>query len=119
MIKCLLPWDGFGHEVVANGGLLHIGGVVAEDTSLDMAGQADDVLRQLAKLLTAGGSSMGRVLQVTIYATNLAEKPDFNRVWKEHFKEINLPARAMIGVADLGPGVKLELVATAAVDRGD
>jgi enamine deaminase RidA (YjgF/YER057c/UK114 family) len=119
MIKRLLPWDGLGHEVVANGGLLHIGGVVAEDTSLDMAGQADDVLRQLAKLLTAGGSSMGRVLQVTIYATNLSEKPDFNRVWKEHFKEVNLPARAMIGVADLGPGVKLELVATAAVDRGD
>jgi len=119
MIKRLLPWDGLGHEVVANGGLLHIGGVVAEDTSLDMAGQADDVLRQLAKLLTAGGSSMGRVLQVTIYATNLAEKPDFNRAWKEHFKEVNLPARAMIGVADLGPGVKLELVATAAVDRGD
>jgi enamine deaminase RidA (YjgF/YER057c/UK114 family) len=32
-----------------------------------MAGQADDVLRQLAKLLTAGGSSTARVLQVTIY----------------------------------------------------
>ena len=47
---------------------------------------------------------------------DLAEKPDFNRVWKAHFKEVNLPARAMIGVADLGTGVKLELVATAAVD---
>ena len=67
-------------------------------------GQADDVLRQLVKLLTAGGSSIERVLQVTIYLTNLAEKPDFNRVWKAHFNEINLPARAVIGVADLGPG---------------
>ena len=80
-----------------------------------MAGQAEDVLRQLSKVLTAGGSSIARVLQVTIYLTNLAEKPDFNRVWQAHFKEINLPARAAIGVADLGPGVKLELVATAAV----
>ncbi len=101
MIKRLLPWDGLGHEVVTHGGVLYIGGVVAEDTSLDMAGQADDVLRQLAKLLTAGGSSIARVLQVTIYVTDLAEKPDFNRVWKAHFKEVNLPARAMIGVADL------------------
>ena len=116
MMKRLLPWDGLGHEVVAHGGVLYIGGVVAGDTSLDMAGQADDVLRQLAKLLTAGGSSIARVLQVTIYVTDLAEKPDFNRVWKTHFKEVSLPARAMIGVADLGPGVKLELVATAAVD---
>ena len=39
---------------------------------------------------------------------------DFNRVWKAYFKEVNVPARAVIGVADLGPGVKLELVATAA-----
>ena len=116
MIKRLLPWEGLGHEVVAHGGVLYIGCVVAEDTSLDMAGQADDVLRQLAKLLSAGGSSIARVQQVTIYLTNLAEKPDFNRVWKAHFKEVNVPARAAIGVADLGPGEKLELVATAAVD---
>jgi enamine deaminase RidA (YjgF/YER057c/UK114 family) len=116
MIKRLLPWDGLGHEVVAHGGVLYIGGIVAEDTSLDMAGQADDVLRQLGKLLAAGGSSIARVLQVTIFVTDLSEKPDFNRAWKAHFKDANLPARATIGVADLGPGVKLELVATAAVD---
>jgi enamine deaminase RidA (YjgF/YER057c/UK114 family) len=115
MIQRLLPWDGLGHEVVAHGGVLYIGGVIAEDTTLDMAGQADDVLRQLSKLLTAGGSGSTRILQVTIYMTNLAEKPDFNRVWKAYFKEVDLPARAVIGVADLGPGVKLEIVATAAV----
>jgi len=116
MIMRLLPWDGLGHEVVTHDGVLYIGGIIAEDTSLDMAGQADDVLRQLTKLLAAGGSSIARVLQVTIYATDLAEKSDFNRVWKAHFKEVDLPARAMIGVADLGTGVKLELVATAAMD---
>jgi enamine deaminase RidA (YjgF/YER057c/UK114 family) len=115
MMQRLLPWDGLGHEVVAHGGVLYIGGVIAEDTTLDMAGQADDVLRQLSKLLTAGGSGSTRILQVTIYMTNLAEKPDFNRVWKAYFKEVDLPARAVIGVADLGPGVKLEIVATAAV----
>ena len=73
------------------------------------------MLRQLVKLLTAGGSNIERVLQITIYVADLADKPDFNRAWKAHFNEVNLPARAMIGVADLGPGVKLELVATAAV----
>jgi enamine deaminase RidA (YjgF/YER057c/UK114 family) len=113
MIERSLPWDGLGHEIVVHGGVLYIGGIVAEDTSLDMAGQADDVLHQLAKLLAAGGASIARVLQVMIYVTDLAEKPDFNRVWQAHFK---VPARAMIGVADLGKGVKLELVATAAVD---
>ena len=114
MIKRMLPWDGLGHEVVAHGDALYIGGIVAEDTSLDMAGQADDVLRQLTHILAKAGSSIASVQQVTIYVTDLAEKPEFNRVWRAHFKEVDLPARAMIGVADLGTGVKLELVATAA-----
>ena len=48
MIKRLLPWDGLGHEVVVHHGVLYIGGVVAEDTTLDMAGQANDALRQLS-----------------------------------------------------------------------
>ena len=117
MIQRSLPYDGILHEIVAHDGVLYIGGVVAEDSTRDMAGQAEDVLRQLGKLLEAGGSSLSRVLQVTLYVTNLAEKPAFNGVWKKHFPESALPARAMIGVADLGPGVKLELVATAAIGR--
>ena len=92
MIKRLLPWDGLGHEIVAHGGVLYIGGVVAEDTSLDLVGQADDVRRQLAKLLTAGGLSIARVQQVTTYVMDLADKPDFNRIWKAHStRSTNLP----------------------------
>jgi enamine deaminase RidA (YjgF/YER057c/UK114 family) len=53
-------------------------------------------------------------LQVTIYMTSLKEKADFNAAWKAHFAEAHLPARAAIGVADLGPGVKLEITAIAA-----
>ena len=117
MIKRLLPWDGLGHEVVEHNGVLYIGGIVPEDTSQDMAGQAEDVLRQLARLLEQSGSSMARVLQVTIFCTNLSEKPAFNAAWKRCFTEDCTPARAMIGVASLGPGVKLELIATAAVSR--
>ena len=114
MIKRMLPWDGLGHEVVEHAGVLYIGGVVAEDTSCDMAGQADDVLRQLKRLLEQAGSGMDRVLQVTIFVTNLADKAAFNQVWKSYFSEGLTPARAMIGVAELGPRVKLELTATAA-----
>jgi enamine deaminase RidA (YjgF/YER057c/UK114 family) len=115
MIKRLLPWDALGHEVVVHGGVLYIGGIVADDTDLDMAGQAASVLHQLTQVLAAGGSSLAHVLQVTIYVTSLADRADFNRVWQAHFAEASMPARAMVGVADLGPRVKLELVATAAV----
>lgn len=79
-----------------------------------MAGQANDVLGQLSRLLETLGSDRSRVLQATIFVTKLSEKADFNTAWKACFAEAFLPARAVIGVADLGPGVKLEMTAIAA-----
>jgi enamine deaminase RidA (YjgF/YER057c/UK114 family) len=109
-----LPYDGILHEVVEHAGVLYLAGVVAEDTASGMSGQAEDVLGQLERLLDANGSDIFHVLQVTIYLTDLREKPDLNHAWKKHFDERDLPARAVVGVADLGPGVKLELTAIAA-----
>jgi enamine deaminase RidA (YjgF/YER057c/UK114 family) len=116
MIKRVLPYEGLLHEVVEHNGVLYIGGIVPEDPGLDMAGQANDVLGQLAQLLTNLGSDLAKVLQVTIYMTDLKEKAEFNAVWKAHFAAAHLPARAAIGVADLGPGVKLEMTAIAVRD---
>ena len=114
MIKRVSPYEGLLHEVVEHNGVLYIGGIVPEDTSRDMLGQANDVLGQLAQLLKSLGSDLANVLQVTIYMTDLGEKAEFNAAWKAHFAEAHLPARAAIGVADLGPGVKLEITAIAA-----
>lgn len=114
MINRVLPYEGLLHEVVEHNGVLYIGGIVPEDTSLDVSGQANDVLKQLAQLLKTLGSDLSKVLQVTIYMTDLEEKAEFNAAWKAHFPEAHLPARAAIGVADLGPGVKLEMTAIAA-----
>jgi len=114
MIKRILPYEGLLHEVVEHAGVLYIGGIVPEDTSLDMSGQANDVLGQLSRLLETLGSDLANVLQVTIFMTDLSEKAAFNAAWKAHFAEAHLPARAAIGVADLGPNVKLEMTAIAA-----
>ncbi|MFK4489763.1 enamine deaminase RidA (YjgF/YER057c/UK114 family) [Bradyrhizobium sp. USDA 336] len=109
-----LPYEGLLHEIVEHNGVLYLGGIVPEDAGLDMAGQAEDVLRQLKILLEGAGSDLSCVLQVTIFMADLTEKAAFNQVWKRYFTAEHLPARAAIGVADLGPGVKLELTAIAA-----
>ncbi|MGY4481185.1 enamine deaminase RidA (YjgF/YER057c/UK114 family) [Bradyrhizobium sp. LM3.2] len=85
MIKRVLPYEGLLHEAVEHNGVLYIGGIVPEDTSLDMSGQANDVLGQLAQLLKTLGSDLTNVLQVTIYMTNLKEKAEFNATWKGAF----------------------------------
>ncbi|OAF11564.1 hypothetical protein AXW67_22365 [Bradyrhizobium neotropicale] len=114
LIKRSLPYAGLLHEVVEHNGVLYLGGVVPENAGLDMAGQADDVFRQLKTLLEGAGSDLSCVLQVTIYVTDLADKAALNQVWKRYFAVEHLPARAAVGVADLGPGIKLELTAIAA-----
>ncbi|MGY4617688.1 enamine deaminase RidA (YjgF/YER057c/UK114 family) [Bradyrhizobium sp. USDA 4472] len=114
MINRVGPYEGLLHEVAEHDGVLYIGGIVAGDTDLDLAGQANDVLGQLSHLLEGVGSDLSNVLQVTIYLTNLGEKAALNSAWMAYFARAHLPARAVIGVADLGSGVKLEMTAIAA-----
>ncbi|MEJ0071591.1 MAG: Rid family hydrolase [Pseudomonadota bacterium] len=44
----------------------------------------------------------------------MKDKPAMNAVWKEWLAPANLPTRATIGVNDLEPNVRLEVIVTAA-----
>ena len=114
MIRRTGPNEGLLHEVVEHAGVLYFGGVVSEDLSLDIAGQAADVLRQVDHLLALHGSNRDCVLSALIFVSDLALKPALNEVWKSYFRPDHLPARAAVGAGDLGPGVLLEVVLTAA-----
>ncbi|HRK19718.1 MAG TPA: RidA family protein [Hyphomicrobiaceae bacterium] len=113
-IKRSAPWGGILHEVVEHNDTLYLAGIVAEDLSADITGQSEDALRQLETVLRTHGSDMSRVLQVTIYLADLGEKAGFDAAWKRAFAADHMPARACFATADLGPRVKLELVAIAA-----
>lgn len=114
MIKRTLPYAGMLHEVVEHNRTLYLAGIVSEDLGLDMKGQAEDCMRQMKSLLSAHGSSMSRVLQATIYMSDLAQKAAFDAVWKASFAEGEWPARAGIGAGTLGKDVLVEIVVIAA-----
>jgi 2-iminobutanoate/2-iminopropanoate deaminase len=106
------PYAHLMHLAVAHGDTIYLAGIVADDLSADMEGQTRDVLQQLDELAAAHGLDRSRVLSATLYITDMAQKPAMNRVWKAFFDPAQAPTRATIGVADLGPGVRIELVAT-------
>jgi enamine deaminase RidA (YjgF/YER057c/UK114 family) len=106
------PYADLMHLSVVHGDTIYLAGIVADDLSADMAGQTRDVLRQLEAFAKAHGLDRSRVLTATLYITDMSEKPAMNRVWQAFFDPAHLPARATIGVADLGAGVRLEMVAT-------
>lgn len=114
MIRRTSPYGGILHEVVEHNGVLYFGGMVAEDLSLDMAGQARDVFSQLDALLTHQGSDKTRILSALVFVSDLALKAAFNEEWKRYFAADHLPARAAVQVGGLGPDVLLEIVFTAA-----
>lgn len=103
------------HEAVAHAGTLYLSGVVADDHSAGMKEQTLQALRKAEQLLDKHGSSVTRVLTATVYISDFAAKEEMNEAWLEFFAAEQLPTRATVGVADLGAGVLVEIVLTAAL----
>ncbi len=80
-----------------------------------MEGQTLKVLEALDRLLESQGSKRSSLLSFTICLSDMAAKDEMNKVWTSWFLTEELPARATIGVADLGAGTLIEIVATAAI----
>jgi enamine deaminase RidA (YjgF/YER057c/UK114 family) len=59
--------------------------------------------------LNQAGSDRAHVVQATIYLADLSLKGELNAVWTDWFKAEDLPARAAVGVAELGKGTLVEM----------
>ena len=103
------------HRAVAYNGVLHVSGIFASDLTAGMAGQTTDALEQIEQVLLTHGSSRDRVLTGTVFVTDLSGKEEMNTAWKTFFGPQHLPTRATIGINDLGPGILIEIVLTAAL----
>jgi 2-iminobutanoate/2-iminopropanoate deaminase len=77
----------------------------------DAAGQADQILRNVAATLAAAGKSLTDVVRVGVYLADMADFAAMNEVYARHFAE-PYPARTTIGVAalPLGAAVEMDLV---------
>ncbi|RMW19377.1 Endoribonuclease L-PSP [Pseudomonas syringae pv. tagetis] len=87
------------------------------DGSLELGGiteQSECTLRALKDALERAGSSMDRVMHLTIYLTDMADRAAFNDVYKRFFRQ-PWPVRAAVGVAALAvEGMRVEVTAMAA-----
>lgn len=102
------------HAVVEANGMLYLSGVVAADLSSDMATQTRQVLQRIDDVLAGVGSDRSRIVAATIYITDMGLKDQMNAVWAAWSEPQHRPARATVAVADLGPGVLIEISVIAA-----
>lgn len=100
------------HRAVEANGFVFVGGTIADDTSVSMGDQTRNILAKIAGYLSEAGSDASRVVSASIFVTDLSKKKEMDAAWIEFFGD-NLPARATVGVADLGGSALIEVIVTA------
>ncbi|WP_213881371.1 RidA family protein [Pseudomonas sp. dw_358] len=80
----------------------------------DITAQSECTLQALKVALEKAGSGLDRVLHLTIYLTDMADRLAFNEVYQRFFAK-PWPVRAAVGVATLAvDGMRVEVTAMAA-----
>lgn len=108
-------------QAIVHDGLVYASGQIPLDPQSgalvegEIEAQTEQVLRNLAAVLEAAGSSLDRVIRTTIYVTDLSLFARINAVYAEHMRDADPPARATVGVAALPLGADVEIDAIATV----
>ena len=101
-------------SAVAHGNVVYLSGVVADDKSLPMKGQTEQVLRKIDAVLEKAGTNKSRILSATVYMADASLKDEMNQAWMTWVDRANLPARTAVGAA-LTPGTMVEITVCAAL----
>lgn len=99
-------------------GLLFTSGQLAFDekgrlSTGDAAEQTRLCLENIRRLLAGEGLSLENIVKVTVWLTDTADFPSFNRVYAEFFGN-HRPARSTVRSDLVLPGAKVEIEAVAA-----
>lgn len=110
-----------GHysQAIVHNGLVFVAGQLPHDPTNpdapagDVEHQTERALRNVEAVLKAAGSSLDRLLSVTIYVTDIAMWPRVNATYAQVLGA-HRPARAVIPVPSLNRGYRIEIQAIAA-----
>lgn len=89
-------------------GQLPINPVTAKIEATDIAGQTDQVFKNIIAILKAAGYSMDDVVKNRVYLSDISNFAAMNEVYKQYFKS-DFPARAAFAVKDLPMGALVEI----------
>jgi reactive intermediate/imine deaminase len=108
-------------DAVRAGGFLHVSGVIAVDGEGnllggdDVAAQTRQVLENMRAILEAGGCGFQDVVKVTIFLTDVDDRPLINPLRQEAFGSAR-PASTLVEVSRLVlPEAKVEIECVALV----
>lgn len=100
-------------------GSKNIPGVILDEqgnvVSYDIEKQAHSVFQNVKYVLEEAGSSLDKVVDVTVFLTNMKDDfKIFNKIWAEYFKE-NPPCRTTVEINALPTPIAIELKVIATI----
>ena len=99
---------------VEHGDTVYLAGIVAKDLKQDVKGQTGQVLAEIDRLLAKAGSSKSKILQATIWVSDIRNRAPMNEVWTKWLDPKNLPGRACIEAKLADPAALVEIMVCAA-----
>lgn len=107
----------YSQAVKANGmifcsGQIPINPATGEFVAGGVREQTEQVLKNLAAVLEAAGSSLDRVVKTTVFLADMKEFVAMNEIYGQFFTGVN-PARATVAAAGLPRDARVEIEAIA------
>ncbi len=99
--------------VVEGGGLVYTAGITAEDFSLGVTEQTEQVLAEIDRLLAIAGTDKSKILNATIWVPDIRLRDGMNVAWNAWTGGENLPARACIEAKLAGADILVEIAVVA------
>lgn len=100
-------------SLVYTSGQIGIDPAVGKITATDVAGQAEQVCKNLAAVLSAAGTDLSHTIKTTCFLADIADFAAFNDVYARHFT--GKPARSCVAAKALPAGALCEIEVIAEV----
>ena len=101
-------------EAVVHNGTVYLAGQVAEDPSQDTAGQTQQILDAIDRLLAECGSDKTKILSAQIFLADVADFAAMNAMWDAWVPAGHTPARATVESKLAAPKYRVEIKVVAA-----
>ena len=101
-------------QAVEHGDTVYLAGQVADDSSLDAAGQTREILAKIDSLLADCGTDKSKLLWAQLWVTDMRNFAAMNEVWDAWIDSANPPVRAGLCSALAAPDWKVEIMVMAA-----
>lgn len=101
-------------EMAIHHGTVYLAGQIAEDASQDMAGQTQQVLASIDRLLAEAGTDKTKILMAQIIITDMRLFGELNKAWESWVTPGETPPRATIEAKLATPKHLVEIIVTAA-----